>query len=100
VQQYIAQKPDAPIELRVYPGKDAAFTLYEDEGTTYDYEKGQYTTIPLKWNDRLGQLEIGKRLGSFPTMQAQRSFSVHLAGATAAPRTVTYSGDTIDLKLK
>jgi alpha-D-xyloside xylohydrolase len=100
VQQYIAQKPDAPIELRVYPGKDAAFTLYEDEGTTYDYEKGQYTTIPLKWNDRLGQLEIGERLGSFPTMQAQRSFSVHLAGATAAPRTVTYSGDTIDLKLK
>ena len=41
VKQYVAQKPEDPIELRVYPGKDGAFTLYEDEGTNYNYEKGR-----------------------------------------------------------
>jgi alpha-D-xyloside xylohydrolase len=99
-KQYVAEKPDDPIELRVYPGKDGAFTLYEDEGTNYNYEKGQYSTIPLKWNNRLGQLEIGKRMGSFSTMLTERSFSVHLAGSTSAPQTVTYRGDAIDVKLK
>jgi alpha-D-xyloside xylohydrolase len=99
-KQYVAEKPDDPIELRVYPGKDAGFTLYEDEGTNYDYEKGQFSTIPLKWNDRSGQLEIGKRVGSFPTMLTQRTFSVRLAGTSSLPHTVTYRGDLIDIKLK
>ena len=99
-KQYVAEKPDDPIELRVYPGKDAGITLYEDEGTNYDYEKGQFSTIPLKWNDRSGQLEIGKRVGSFPTMLTQRTFSVRLAGTSSLPHTVTYRGDLIDIKLK
>jgi alpha-D-xyloside xylohydrolase len=97
-KQYIAQKPDDPIELRIYPGKDATFTLYEDEGTNYNYEKGQFSTIVLKWDNRRGQLEIGKRDGSFPGMLTERTFSVHLAGTSAAPRTVTYRGDAIVVK--
>jgi alpha-D-xyloside xylohydrolase len=99
-KQYVAQKSDAPIELRIYPGKDAVFTLYEDEGTNYNYEKGQFTTIILKWDDRRGQLEIGKRVGGFPTMLTERTFSVHLAGASSAPRTVTYRGEAIGVKLE
>jgi alpha-D-xyloside xylohydrolase len=99
-KQYVAEKPNDPIELRVYPGKDGAFTLYEDEGTNYNYEKGEYSTIPLTWNDRLGRLEIGKRAGSFPTMLTERTFSVHLAGESSAPRTVTYRGDAVAVKLK
>ncbi len=99
-KQYIAEKSDAPIELRVYPGKDAAFTLYEDEGTNYNYEKGQYSTIPLKWNDRLGELEIGARTGSFPGMPANLIFSVHLAGATSPAQLVSYSGDAVKATLR
>jgi len=99
-KQYIAQKPNDPIELRIYPGKDANFTLYEDEGTNYNYEKGQFSTILLKWDDHRGQLEIGKRVGSFPTMLTERTFSLHLAGTSSAPRTVTYRGDAIDVKLE
>ncbi len=99
-RQYVAEKPADPIELRVYPGADATFTLYEDEGTNYNYEKGQYSTIPVKWNDRLGQLEIGKRSGSFPGMLASRTFSVHLAGSSAAAKTVAYKGDAVRAQLK
>jgi alpha-D-xyloside xylohydrolase len=100
VKQYVAQKPDDPIELRIYPGRDAAFTLYEDEGTNYNYEKGQFSTILLKWDNRRGQLEIGKRVGSFPTMLTERTFSVHLAGTSSAPRTVTYRGGAMAVKLE
>jgi alpha-D-xyloside xylohydrolase len=99
-KQYVSQKPDNPIELRIYPGKDATFTLYEDEGTNYNYEKGQFSTIPLKWHDRSGQLEIGNRAGSFPSMLTKRTFSIHLAGRSSTPRTVAYGGAEVLVNLK
>src|SRR6202012_5694915 len=50
-QEWSTEKPEDPIELRVYPGADGDFTIYEDENDTYDYEKGAYATIPLHWAD-------------------------------------------------
>ena len=73
--QYAAAKAD-PIELRVYPGADGTFTLYEDEGDNYDYEKGVYATIPLSWNEKSQTLTIGRRKGQFPGMLKQRTFRV------------------------
>jgi alpha-D-xyloside xylohydrolase len=49
--EFSSQSAANPIELRVYPGPDADFTLYEDDGLTYDYEKGDYSTIPMHWDD-------------------------------------------------
>ncbi len=79
--QYAGQKAGAPIELRVYPGADASFTLYQDDGTTYDYEKGEYSTIPMRWNDSAHTMTIGARQGSFPGIVAQRTFDVVLVSA-------------------
>jgi alpha-D-xyloside xylohydrolase len=102
--EYAAEKPADPIELRVYPGADGSFTLYEDENDTYNYEKGAYATIPLRWDESGKTLTIGDRQGSFPGMLANRSFRVvfvgenHGAGigATAqADRVVQYSGKAI-----
>ena len=73
--QYAAAKAD-PIELRVYPGADGAFTLYEDEGDNYDYERGVYTTIPIHWNEKSHTLTIGERHGEFPGMLKERTFKV------------------------
>jgi alpha-D-xyloside xylohydrolase len=73
--QYAMQKPD-PIELRVYRGADGAFTLYEDEGDNYDYEKGVRATIPISWNETKGTLTIGARAGEFPGMLKSRTFRV------------------------
>jgi alpha-D-xyloside xylohydrolase len=99
--QYSSEKPADPIEVRVYPGADGGFTLYEDEGDNYNYEKGKYATIPLEWNEAKQTLSIGKRSGSFPGMLKERTFRVvfvssnHGAGIAAeekADAVVHYTG--------
>jgi alpha-D-xyloside xylohydrolase len=77
--EYSGQKPADPIELRVYPGADGAFTLYEDENDNYDYEKGAYATIPVRWDDARGKLTIGARQGRFPGMLETRTFRIVFA---------------------
>ena len=74
--QYSNEKPADPIELRVYRGADGHFTFYEDEGDTYDYEKGQLATIPISWNEHTHTLEIGARSGSFPGMLKEHTFNI------------------------
>ncbi len=73
--EYATEKED-PIEIRVYPGADGAFTLYEDEGDNYNYEKGAWATIPLTWNEATRTLKIGKRSGGFAGMLKDRTFRV------------------------
>ena len=101
--QYAMQSAD-PIEIRVYPGKDSAFTLYEDAGDTYDYEKGQHAQIDFSWDDTARQLTIGARKGTFEGMLASRTFNVVWVGAThgagidvtAVPdQVVKYVGDQV-----
>lgn len=53
------------IELRVYSGKDSKFLLYDDDGVTYDYERGKYLIIPLEWNETKQELLIGRRVGDY-----------------------------------
>ncbi len=102
--QYAGQKPANPIELRVYPGADGRFTLYEDEGDNYDYEKGVYATIPFHWDNARQTLTIGARHGKFPGMLPTRTFDVvfvapgHGVGVapTAQPdKIVQYSGKPV-----
>ncbi|MCX6345292.1 MAG: PA14 domain-containing protein [Armatimonadetes bacterium] len=76
--QYSTEKPADPIELRVYPGVDGKFMLYEDENDSYNYEKGAHATITFTWNDARKELTIGKREGSFPGMLKDRKFKVTL----------------------
>ena len=44
-------------EIRIYPGADGDFSLYNDDGKTYAYEKGDYQVTRLHWNDAAGKLE-------------------------------------------
>ena len=74
--EYATEKPADPIELRVYPGADGSFELYEDENDNYDYEKGVHATIPISWDDANRKLTIGTRQGSFPGMHAHRTFRI------------------------
>ena len=78
--QYATQSID-PLEIRVYAGADASFTIYEDEGDTYNYETGQYAQIPLTWNNATRTLTIGARMGSYTGMPATRTFNVVFVGA-------------------
>lgn len=77
--QYALEKAD-PIELRVYRGANGSFTLYEDEGDNYNYEKGSYASIPISWNETKRMLTIGKRQGTFPGMLRERTFRIVWVG--------------------
>nr|MCR5179884.1 DUF5110 domain-containing protein [Bacteroidaceae bacterium] len=96
--QYSNEKPWDNLEIRVYPGADATFTLYEDEGDNYNYERGAFTEIPFQWNDKTRQLTIGVRKGEFPGMLQQRRFTIVVVGQEAeSPRVVDYSGEAVTL---
>jgi alpha-D-xyloside xylohydrolase len=73
--QYSTERND-PVEIRIYPGADGEFTLYEDENDGYDYEKALYSTIEFKLNDSVHEITIGKRRGDFPGMLKTRTFNV------------------------
>ena len=77
--QWCDEKPADNLLLVVYAGADAAFTLYEDDGLTYAYEKGAFSTIPLRWDDASRTLTIGARSGSWPGMPESRTFRVVVA---------------------
>ena len=89
-KQYTAEETGQPMELRVYPGQDATFTLYEDDGTTTRYEQGQCSRIRLHWDDARRTLRIDQRQGSYEGMPRKRTFSVTLPGGES--KTVKYNG--------
>ena len=103
VIEYAGQATD-PIELRVYAGANADFTMYEDEGDGYRYQQGLHATIPLHWDDGTRTLTVDAREGSYPGMPASHIFNVvivsggHGAGGdvtTAPDKTLQYSGARI-----
>jgi alpha-D-xyloside xylohydrolase len=98
--QYSTEKTD-PIEIRIYPGSDGEFTLYEDENDNYNYEKGMYSQIPFRWNDALNTLTIEDRKGEYPGMLKTRMFNLMVAGEdrmngleinTAGVKSIKYAG--------
>ncbi|MGC9971608.1 MAG: glycoside hydrolase family 31 protein [Bryobacteraceae bacterium] len=105
--EYVDQKPADPLEVRVYPGADGSFTLYEDAGDSYDYERGAYTNIPFRWNDASKTLIIGKRNGAYEGMLKKRTFRIVLVDErhgggldeSAGARVAAYSGEEVRVKL-
>jgi len=105
-EEWSTQKPEDPIELRIYPGADGDFVIYEDENESYNYEKGVYATIPLHWDDAAHTLTIGDRTGQFPGMLENRTFHVvfvrenHGVGASPADeidKVVQYAGKQVSI---
>ena len=87
--------PEDPLEVRVYPGADGEFTLYEDDGDTYAYQQGTASRILMRWDDRTKTLTVGLRTGSFPGMLTTRHLVVVLPGG--ARKTVTYVGSPVQI---
>ncbi len=95
--QYVGEKSWDNLELRVYPGADGSFVLYEDEGDSYNYEKGIYSTITFQWNDKSKILTIGARQGSYPGMLQQRQFTIVLPDGQR--QIVNYDGQQRQVKM-
>ena len=93
--QYVGEKAWDNLELRIYPGADATFTLYEDEGDSYRYEKGVYSTITFRWSNSKRQLTIGNRQGQYPGMLQTRTFTLVWPDGTT--KQVDYSGKEVSI---
>jgi alpha-D-xyloside xylohydrolase len=107
--QYTGEKPADPVTLYVYGGADGSFTLYEDDGLSYSYEKGESASIPIQWNEASQTLAIGKREGSFRGMLKERTFNVILVSKDKPVRfsftpqpdgTVHYDGRAVEWRCR
>jgi alpha-D-xyloside xylohydrolase len=104
VTQYVDEKPDAPLTLNVYTGADGQFTLYEDDGVSNGYLRGEASRIPFSYKN--GVLTIGARTGQYKGMVAKRQFKVRFIepgvsstdNFEAADKVVSYEGKTITVK--
>jgi len=105
--QYTSEKPADPLTLLVYTGKDASFSLYEDEGTNYNYERGNFSTIDFAYKEASKTLDIAARKGSFKGMLNNRTINVVFIGPAnlkgldfdrKPDRSVKYSGLKISIK--
>ena len=102
------EKPAELINLYVYAGQNGQFQLYEDEGTNYNYEKGQYATIDISYDNATRTVTFDQRKGSFPGMLKERQFNVVLVSKEAPKalnleqpegKLVKYNGTTVSVKL-
>lgn len=106
-QQYTGEKGSRELTVRVYAGKDGRFSLYEDDGSSYGYETGQFSRIPITWTDATRTLQIGARSGTFPGMLPDRTFNVIVIApgapsgyvASASGRPVLYNGKSVRVQL-
>ena len=103
VQQYVGEKPDLPITLVIYTGKDGKYELYEDDGLSMAYRRGAYSRIPIAFDNATGRVTIGARSGKFDGMVDKRVFKIRFIGAGAKPTdfdaavdaTVDYAGEPV-----
>jgi alpha-D-xyloside xylohydrolase len=106
--QYTTEKTADTITLNIYTGTDASFNLYEDEGTNYNYEKGAFSVIPIKYNEAAKTISMGDRKGSFKGMLQKRTFRINIISPgnakpldfDASVKEVTYGGQSITIKIE
>ncbi|HTI35953.1 MAG TPA: TIM-barrel domain-containing protein [Vicinamibacterales bacterium] len=106
-QQYVGENRDAQVILFVYAAANAHFSLYEDDGHTYGYERGEFSRIPIDWNEATRTLTIGARTGTYPGIPRTRSFFVELVtpqnpigyATQATGVTVTYTGTMVRTRM-
>jgi alpha-D-xyloside xylohydrolase len=99
--QYATEKKWDNLEVRIYPGANGSFVLYEDENDNYNYEKGAYSTITFNWDEKKKTLSISDRKGSFSGMINNRVFNVTLVSdkQLSASKAINYEGKSLTIKL-
>ncbi len=102
--QYTSEEPADPLELRIYAGRNASFTLYEDEGDNNGYKQGRHSTIRFLWDESKKQLVIGNQNGEFPGMLHERRLNVDLlkpgeggVDPAAGSQSVQYKGAAVSV---
>jgi alpha-D-xyloside xylohydrolase len=95
VKQFANQRSDVPISLTVYPGADGTSTLYADDGHTFAFERGDFSSVRLRWDDAAAALALSSSEGK---RQSEQHFTVGLAGM--APKQILYAGTETKVPLR
>ena len=98
VRQYADEKVDGPLTLRVHPGADGNFSLYEDDGKTFNFRRGEFTRIEISWEDASRRLRLRPAPGSRMMEYEKKSIVVKIAGESATHE-VTFGGKPQEIKL-
>jgi alpha-glucosidase/alpha-D-xyloside xylohydrolase len=98
VKQYTGEKVDGPLTLNIYPGVDGAFTLYEDDGATFDYRRGAWSKIQIAWKNARRVLSLRAMPGSTPRQPQRREIEVRLAPESAVHR-IVFEGRPFEVRL-
>mgnify|MGYP002868966906 FL=1 len=92
--EYAAQYVDATWEIRVYPGANATFTVYQDAGDGYACEKGDCSEFQLAWNEQKQTLTLSARQGKY----VPKPMNLHVVLPNGKSQTVTYTGKKVTVK--
>lgn len=96
-QQHTGEQPGAPYTIKVYPGADTDFEIYEDDGDGYACERGAYATYRLHWDDARRTLSVSRRKGAFGSMVRERRLDVALPDGSR--KTVLYRGEPLEVRM-
>jgi alpha-glucosidase (family GH31 glycosyl hydrolase) len=97
VKQYVDENVDGPLTLHVFPGADGVASIYEDDGKSFEYRKGQYMRIDARWDDAARRLRLALAPGSRMLPPASRSIEVAVVGAKER-RNVTFAGKPVEVR--
>ena len=97
-KQYTEEKVDGPLTLWVHPGANGAFSLYEDDGKTFNYRKGEFMRVQMVWSDAQRRLQLRLVPGSRMMGASKRHIVVRVAGESASHELV-FDGKPVDVKL-
>jgi alpha-glucosidase/alpha-D-xyloside xylohydrolase len=98
LRQYTDEPVTGPTTLTIYPGADGRFALYDDDGKSFNYRKGEWLGVAMEWRDKDRRLALSLAPGSKMLPPAARTFEVRLAGSTVA-RSVTFDGRPVAVTL-
>jgi alpha-glucosidase (family GH31 glycosyl hydrolase) len=96
VKQYTGEKVDEPLAISIYPGADAAFLLYEDDGASFNYRKGEWMGVHMSWSDARRILTLRLAPGSRMLPPSRRDLTVKLGQTT---RTAVFEGRPLEIRL-
>jgi len=98
VKEYTDQEVDGPLTVVIYPGAEGAFTLYEDDGKTFEYRKGELMRVEMAWRNADRRLTLRLASGSRMRAPTPRHIEIRVAGETTA-RSIVFDGKPMDLSL-
>jgi alpha-glucosidase (family GH31 glycosyl hydrolase) len=98
VKQFVDEPVNAPLTVQVYPGADGTFRLYEDDGRSFDYQRGDWMGIDMRWDDRQRRLTLARSAGSRLRGPAERQIRVRAIGSPAT-RDIVFTGSPIEVRL-